>query len=110
MLEVTSREGGQRLTPTSVDYYLGICGFHHRCADVLVISEEACSSRLSPQAQQDQSTKSLLRTGDLECVQYLVALTVSVRASSRAQTDSASKCGIFFLSPLLVLAIENGHF
>lgn len=40
MLEVTGKEGRGSQTPTSVDHYLGICAFHHRCAYVVVVSEE----------------------------------------------------------------------
>lgn len=70
MLEVTGREGRGSQTPTSVDHYLAICGY------VKVVNEEACPSHLPPRAQQDQS--SVLRSGALEYVQYLVAFTVSV--------------------------------
>lgn len=76
------REGRGSQTPTSVDHYLGICGFLHRGAYVVVVYEEVCCSRVSPQAQQDQGTERFLRSGALEHVQYLAALTVSVWASS----------------------------
>lgn len=47
----------------------------------VMVVNEACPSRLSPQAQRAQSTESLLRRGALEHVQYLAALTDSVWAS-----------------------------
>lgn len=82
MLEVTGREGRGSPTPTSADHYLGICGSLRRCGYVMAVSGEACPSHFSPQAQQDQGTESLLRSGALEHVQEPMALTVSVWTSS----------------------------